>query len=197
VGSDIFLYLSHLNSAPAWFQSITEKMAQEIVDSMRQADPDLERHLTEYRKRRDDGDGVVVVAHSQGNFYYKAAAEVLDRENRGEVLTSVGTVPVATPTDGGILGETAFEIDHGYTTLFSDGVIKFIPYSLPPNTQNHSGGQFDHEFIRHYLNGDVSGPQILRQISCVIRRVRWGVDFDPPQFGEEENPCTGSASPSS
>lgn len=58
--------------------------------------------------------------------------------------------------------------DGPYTTLQSDWVIRAIPTALAANIANKSSGHFDHEFIRHYLNGDHSGPKIKSDIEATL-----------------------------
>jgi hypothetical protein len=105
---------------------------------------------------------VLIVAHSQGNFF---ANNILEDHYSGPKTLhwdfekkSARLVSVATPSSHVEDGE--------YTTLQSDGVIRTIPRALPPNSQNTqpSPGRFDHEFVKHYLKGNGAWPQIERQI---------------------------------
>lgn len=61
-----------------------------------------------------------------------------------------------------------------YVTLISDGIIKCLaPNRLPPNVTNTSPkpGAFDHEFIKHYLNGELAGSRIIENTLSQIKKL--------------------------
>lgn len=79
-------------------------------------------------------------------------------------------IPIASPH----FEETGEDIinDSPYTTLVSDGIILMIPNHYPPNVSNQPAGLFDHQFIKHYLNGNKSGPKILNDLACMVSTFR-------------------------
>jgi hypothetical protein len=117
----------------------------------------------------EKGGKVLLVAHSQGNFIANEA--VLTTRNSLMIhwdtdQQKVRLVSVATPT-------ASVEGEGSYTTLSSDGVIRPIPTALAANVTNSTPvpGIFDHEFVKHYLNGDASGSQIIHQIDAELERL--------------------------
>lgn len=161
-------WLSDLSIAPEWFR---KKYAQKIQgeDSALQGhDAELREHLKEYSSHLEKEEGVLVVSHSQGNFYAHAAYRLL-MEKFG-VLLPMKVIPIASPE----FEETSEGLLNGwpYTTLFSDGIVALVPHHLPPNTANKPSGLFDHRFVKHYLNGNKSGPKIISDIACVVSTFR-------------------------
>jgi outer membrane protein assembly factor BamB len=127
-------------------------------------DDDLQEHVRQYQAEiTERGRKIVAVAHSQGNLYANQAYHFLSSSERN----NFSIVAVATPADrvaGSVPGVEP------YTTLEED-FIHFIPGALSPNTSNNEdcGSSWDcHAFVNSYLNGSVSGPQILSDIVAAI-----------------------------
>jgi hypothetical protein len=79
-----------------------------------------------------------------------------------------------------VANPASFVPGHGpYTTLKSDGIITSIPDSLTANVRNDPYGKFDHEFVRHYLEGNNSSRQISYQIYKVLNET----DENEADFG--------------
>ncbi|MGZ3770975.1 MAG: hypothetical protein ACXVCP_15420 [Bdellovibrio sp.] len=153
-------YLSNINKAPNWFkealnQQIKERMKEEVLK-----DKDLRKQVHDYEIVLKTKKIPLVVAHSQGNLYANLAFEALQTKNIDDAGT-LKIVSVANPASF-VAG------DRPYTTLESDGVITPIPGSLKANVGNNPVGKFDHEFVRHYLGGNNSSPQIASQIKQVV-----------------------------
>jgi hypothetical protein len=121
----------------------------------------VDANVRAYRAELALTNKVILVAHSNGNVY---ADEAYDRLTPGE-RTSVGVVAVAT-----LLGS----VPGGgpYVTLVEDGFVALFPGALPPNTTNTGGicpqGLGCHAFVDFYLNGEVSGPRIVQDVSETI-----------------------------
>lgn len=154
-----FRWLSGLEAAPFWFRNMMSKIAFKEVLSWEEKDIDLKNQVAAYRAILERDDGVIVVSHSQGNLYSHAAYNRLGR------ATDFRIIPVASPFCES-MSEKLYN-GHPYTTLASDGVIRLIPWSYPPNVANPNPGMFDHFFIKHYLKGQNSGPKILSDVMCV------------------------------
>jgi len=120
-------------------------------------DADLAAHVARYTADLAAGKRVIVLAHSQGNFYANRAYERLS-STAGFAIVSVGT-PASYTAGGG-----------PYTTLTTDQIITPIPGRRAPNVTNSAAfsntikGSDGHSFTGSYLNGDVSGPQIVSQV---------------------------------
>jgi len=158
-------YFSQMDGPPEVKASIQEKV-KEMTKEFYVRDADLRNHVALYKRYLKAKKSIVIVAHSQGNFYANGAFEYLqDEQNEqtpdNEFLNAkdlrLKIVGVASP-DSYVAGNGS------YRTLKSDGVIVKIPNALPPNISNQKFGHFDHLFIEHYLNGDTSGPEILKLI---------------------------------
>ena len=123
-------------------------------------DEDLERHLEQYQNELNAGRIVIVVAHSQGNFYANRAYYILQNENFH--IVSVGN------PDNYVGGYGR------YVTLTNDMVINIIrskidPYTLNGNEINsESYEDTNHSFIESYMAGDESGPYIIQRIKELI-----------------------------
>jgi hypothetical protein len=124
-------------------------------------DRDLNAHVARYQADLAAGRRVIVLAHSQGNFYANRAYDALSSK-AGFAIVSIGTPASYTAGSG------------PYTTLTTDEIISSIPNRRTPNTTNghiFNGATSDgdgHSFTRHYLNGDVAGPKITGQVNTVL-----------------------------
>ncbi len=91
---------------------------------------DLGNHLAKYRNSHLQGKKVIMVSHSQGNFFANAAFDVLEAESQQEGSTldifGFGIVSVATPA-----GTVA--VGNRYSTFDEDKVIEAVRVAtLPP-----------------------------------------------------------------
>ena len=107
---------------------------------------------------------VILVAHSNGNVYADEAYGKLTPAER----SSVGVVAVAT-----LLGSVPG--NGPYVTLVEDTYVAAFPGHLPANTTNTGGfcPEFIgcHAFVDFYLDGEVSGPKIVQDVSDTIPRL--------------------------
>lgn len=160
--SDFFRWLSDLNSAPQWFREAARKLSDFDKEAFKVLDADLRGHLSQYETLLRRGDAILVISHSQGNLYAHAALANFGWQN------DLRVVPIASP----YFVETSEGLYNGmpYSTLFSDGIIRAIPGSYPPNVANPNSGWFDHSFTKHYLGGANSGPKILNDVMCMTGR---------------------------
>ena len=162
---EFFRWLANLKASPDWFREKAVELAFSLDEEFLMRDPSLREQLEQYSEHLKEGDAVIVIAHSQGNFYANAAWRILNSPG-----FKMSVIPIASPHLDGV-GEEVIN-DSPYTTLFSDGVIGLVPFHYPPNARNNPAGLFDHEFVKHYLGGNNSGPKILRDIACVVSRYR-------------------------
>jgi hypothetical protein len=124
----------------------------------------VDANVLSYRLALALGNKVILVAHSNGNVY---AAEGYGRLTSAE-RTSVGVVAVAT-----LLGSVPG--NGPYVTLVEDAFVRAFPEALPANTTNTGGfcPEFFgcHAFVDFYLDGIVSGPKIVQDVSDTIPRL--------------------------
>jgi len=145
-------YLGNIDSAPKEFKNTVLENKKLLSDITYANDDDLKKHIQKYKEAFDTGYNIILVAHSQGNFYSNMAVAILSEE-KGRIKA----LSVATPASE--------VVDNGdYVTLMSDTLIRAIPGSLPANTDNLSDGLFEHEFIKYYLKGNLSSSKIINSI---------------------------------
>jgi len=111
-------------------QSFVNTTEDEIIQQERD---DLNTQLNKYRQSIRRGHGVVVIAHSQGNFFTNRAFDefgVSSNINHDLWMKNYfRALGVATPTDN-VIGNNS-----PYITYDND-IIQLIPWSLPPNVPN-------------------------------------------------------------
>lgn len=165
-GRMFWRYLSDLSIAPEEFRQIARETANEFDQSRYLHDADLRRHVSSYRAEIQAGKSVLVVAHSQGNFYANAAWNIL-RENLN-LSDQMSIVGVAAPVSE-IAG------DGPYTTLTQDlivAAIRHVGRALPANVTNSKSSPSGHEFVSQYLEGSKSGPKIISDIHDAIKQLQ-------------------------
>lgn len=103
------------------------------AEILQQQQDDLLLQYNNYQQSIWKGHGVVVISHSQGNFFTNGAYEMFD--SALPILRSLWmrnyfkTLGVATPADN-VLGN-----GDPYIT-FDNDIIQLVPWSLPPNVPN-------------------------------------------------------------
>jgi hypothetical protein len=143
----------------------------------------VDANVRSYRAELALMNKVVLVAHSNGNVYADEAYGRLTPAER----TSIGVVAVAT-----LLGSVPG--DGPYVTLVEDTFVATFPGALGPNTTNTGGfcPEFIgcHAFVDFYLDGQVSGPKIVQDVSVTIPRLIRppggtfvGLDLNETDFG--------------
>ncbi|HDN26424.1 MAG TPA: hypothetical protein ENG03_04900 [Thioploca sp.] len=142
--------------------------------------PELVDHVEKYREAVLQGQKVLVVSHSQGNFYANLARLILTFQKPAIQMASFGIFGVATPTNN-IGGKKT-----PYLTNHLD-VITSVPGSLPANwTLRHAdnGGIVNqigsvpaNNFAETYLSPHYdSRPEIVKGISRALSQLQ-----TPPQ----------------
>ncbi|MFK5969770.1 MAG: hypothetical protein QM487_06575 [Candidatus Marithrix sp.] len=87
--------------------------------------PELNQHVEKYREAILHGQKVLVVSHSQGNFYTNLAQQMLTNQKPAITMESFGTFGIATPT-------VRVGNNDAYLTNHLD-IITLIPGSLEAN----------------------------------------------------------------
>ncbi|MCF6208386.1 MAG: hypothetical protein L3J61_03215, partial [Ghiorsea sp.] len=113
-------WVSDALAAPQWFRDGMKQIAAGVNGANYVLDGDVQRHVTIYEASLKAGNKVVIVSHSQGNFYSNAAYRVLTQRGYGN---NVGIVAVATPS-------RIVEGGGTYITAPEDKIIKAVRATL-------------------------------------------------------------------
>jgi hypothetical protein len=70
---NFWLWLSSLKKAPEWFQELMKSQAVEVLKNGMIGFDDLKNHFEKYSDYIREGYNVILVSHSQGNFYANQA----------------------------------------------------------------------------------------------------------------------------
>ena len=121
--SQISGWLNRIGVSPDWFTAWYKKF---LLSATTVVASELTDHVNAYRNAILSGQKVVVVAHSQGNFYVNEAKKLLALELTAAEIKSFGIYSVANPANN-VGGEGA-----PYLTNSND-IIQLVPGSLSPN----------------------------------------------------------------
>lgn len=179
-------WLSGLAIAPDWFQQAMKNITQSINSLNYVIDTDLQRHVANYKSKIEACQRILIVAHSQGNFYANSAWDQIyggkidsDKYEMNR-FHNIGLLAVATPA-GHVGNQLRTENDHqaitSYVTLSNDWVIntlRVLGYSiLPANyTNSHEDADWKHHaFVDSYLNGNMTGSVLLQSIQAIVNKL--------------------------
>lgn len=154
-------------SAGTFLGILSDNIAQILESNTLEENPAVQRHVDMYNKLLRECKRVVVVAHSQGNFFANIAYAGIDPD----LVDAFGIVSVANPDS---------EVKGGgmYTTMAEDLVINPIPGALPWNVDNYGFFElpnpwYGHHFRLNYLHdGGPAKMQIIDHLQTMIERVR-------------------------
>ncbi len=159
----------NLEPIPDWFGDKITLLSTVLDKSALLTTDSLWKHVNTYQTTIAEGKKIVLVAHSQGNFFGNMAFNHLNSRER----SSFGMVSVAN-VDNNVLGG-----DGPYTTLVTDKVISALiaaQIALPtkpmtPNTENllESEDRLGHSFIQSYMAEESnSDARITQQIITTL-----------------------------
>ena len=184
--SAFWRWLAGQQPAGSRLQKIYETIASGTNSASYIYDPDLQNQVTMYKTLLNSGKRVVIVSHSQGNFYANAAYSQLILTNSAWA-NSIGNVQVATPTGANLAGKLGNNEPH--ITVPEDLVMKAVrltqggPLTLPtkpagilsssPNIKELSPNNstawkaavYGHHFVKWYLAGTYTRNLILKGIT--------------------------------
>ncbi len=139
--------------APQWFLDGAKQISAGLNAVNYVFDGDLQSQVKMYKAYLHSGDRVVIVSHSQGNFYANAAHRLLTQVGLGN---NVGIVAVATPAgivEGGGTHITASED----LVILGVRILALGVGVLPANATNtvkpSNADPFNHNFIKFYMAG--------------------------------------------
>lgn len=169
--SDLANWLGRLEIAPAWFVSWYQRQIEQR--SLAYA-PEMDQHVDSFRNAISLGQRVLVVSHSQGNFYANEAKRFLRQRLTTEQMARFAIYGVAVPTNniGGASGP--------YLTNHRD-FISLIPDALAANFTLRRGagglpaddvGRIQaHLFNDTYLSDDFNiRPALLQGVRAELDR---------------------------
>lgn len=172
--------LGDFNNAPQWFKDKAYDIGSVPDIGNLALDPSLQCQVGIYESELQQGNALLVVAHSQGNLYSNAAYDLLHSESDGFTPLGVNAfsiVSLANP-DSRVAGGGP------WTTLPEDRIITTIallaanfpslhlsvplPAGAPNVDQSTEDQKYHHAFLDSYLWGDHAGPEILNNISAGV-----------------------------
>ncbi|MDP3697657.1 MAG: hypothetical protein Q8R55_06655 [Candidatus Taylorbacteria bacterium] len=163
--TDLWLATARLIPMPKFLEDSFIAIALGLNDINYVISQDLQNHVTRYQQEIAQNRKVIVVPHSQGNFYANAAYRTIFGFNPTDKLAIVS---VANP-DSFIADDPT---NTNYTTFFADFIVA-VPGALAGNTRVDEAkcdtSPYEcHGFIESYLVGTYSRAQILGQIVNAI-----------------------------
>lgn len=137
--SQLMGWFNHIGVAPAWFNTWHQDF---IMAESQNTASELTDHVSSYRDAILLGQKILVISHSQGNFYSNAAKNILQAELDTEQMKGFQIFGVATPASN-VGGATS-----PYFTNHRD-IISTVPGSLPSNwALHHSNGMLADDIQR-------------------------------------------------
>lgn len=143
---------------------ITDATYQKYIDELKNKDsliPEIEEHIDQYKKFLDNGQNVVLVPHSQGNFYGNASLNLLLAHSKAarNQLYSVG---LATPSEN-LLPNSSYYTSSNDVVIRGIGVFtKVLPHNVtvPFSLSDWNG----HSFVSTYLREGQTRKLIINKI---------------------------------
>ncbi|MFN3617089.1 MAG: hypothetical protein ACK4TS_03795 [Aquabacterium sp.] len=181
--SDLANWLIRERRAPPWFNRWHRLQIERFTLGLL---PEVDQHVDSYRHAIAQGQSVLVVAHSQGNFYANDARRLLQSQLSPEQLRRFAIHGVAVPANN-VGGEPG-----PYLTNHRD-FITVVPGALPANftlRRGAGGASADdvgaiqaHLFNDTYLSDDFNVKQTLLQgLRAVLDRFQ----AEPPASCQDE-----------
>lgn len=127
----IFSYLGNIEPLPDWFQQQLSDISVRATAGSYLLDSDLKGFVERYESLLSNGRRLVLIAHSQGNFYANEAYQRLLLGSHGQ--NPVDIIGIATPADT-VLGSPA-----RYSTFRRDPIWK-VPGALSWNVDDPACG---------------------------------------------------------
>lgn len=143
---------------------ISDETYQKYINELKDKEsliPEIEDHINQYKKFLDNGQNVVLVPHSQGNFYGNASLNLL-LENSKEARNQLYSVGLATPSEN-LLPNSSYYTSSNDIVIRGIGVFtKVLPHNV---TVPFSLSDWDgHGFVSTYLREGKTKNQIINKI---------------------------------
>ncbi|MEI8366667.1 MAG: hypothetical protein WCF65_09660, partial [Parachlamydiaceae bacterium] len=196
---NFWAWLSSLQQAPDWFTDAMKAKEIELFKAGSTNFEDLQDHFEAYAKSVREGYNVILVSHSQGNFYANQAMRKLSEYTDGSLTGSISkksglnplfpkfndlfsNIQVATPVSATISNSpwTTFKDDLPIAAI--RGTIGALPgnvqssgVGLPPD-----GDFLGHSFIKAYLRVDESKQKVISDIKNAYSKIRYPIGYFQP-----------------
>ena len=166
-------------------ETIREKMLETLISTIishiredeLKTNPNLQAFVKEYLEKIKQGYKILLVAHSQGNFFANDAYEAIVKDYPG-YSDSIKIISIGTP-DSYVAG------DGEYVSLKGDIISKLVPKAKPGYIENEEEGANGHGWIDGYMGGNNTRNKIFRMIYDSIESF-YEIDENPvdnpPQF---------------
>lgn len=168
--SRFWSWIGSVGAAPSWFKDAMGSVASTYMRESAVDFGDLNEHEKKYRGYFKDGFRILLVSHSQGNFYANQAwNRLFTGSNASPHQESFGNVQVATPASY-IASEYST-----HTTLTDDFpmiVVRISLGSLPANVAGGAapapdGDPNGHSFLKAYMRSTLSSEKIIGDIKNI------------------------------
>jgi hypothetical protein len=170
-------WLYGVGVVPEWFNTMQQRLhnAEYQINA-----PELSTHVEKYKEAILQGQKVLLVSHSQGNFYANQAKQIMGSANPAVPMGSFAIFGVATPANNVGGAPTPYLTNHR-------DMILFVPGSLASNwtlrnvsnsaAADDRGRVIAHSFVDTYMNPnfDIS-PAVINGIKLQLSGLQ-----DPPQ----------------
>jgi hypothetical protein len=157
-------------------QEIVQRSVYEQASVGRWSEPDYNYMRLKVGSSLANGKKVVIVAHSQGNFFYnKLHSDV--RNDGSEHLDCLAGVGIATPL-------SHYPGEYTHTTSTNDDVMTLVRLAyggLQPNIvipEDFGGDSRGHELVRTYLNYSSSNSRIVDDIDAAVAQLEMSCASD-------------------
>jgi len=162
-------WLANKETWPDWFRDLFIQFSAENSTPEYVRDTDLQAHVNLYKTYLNEGSRVIIVSHSQGNFYANNAYNILSLQGFGE---NIGNVQVATPVSFIAAG------GNHYTTFEDDDImnsVRRLQGCLQPNMgpYGHLIDKNNGHSIVAYMTIPPSRVQIMRDIKLVGGEIKY------------------------
>ena len=199
---DFWLWLSSTKKAPKWFQDLLKAKAEEVLKNGTIAFDDIQEQFETYSRYIRNGYNVILVSHSQGNFYANQAMRKLSEYTDASLTGSISekrrknllfpeffdlfaNVQVATPASATVNSSpwTTFIDD-----LLIDSVRRTPLGALPANLKTPGsnippdGDPLGHNFIKAYLRNKESKEKILSDIQAKYQKLKYPIAYFKKAF---------------
>ncbi len=192
----VWLWIQGLEPAPDWFQMAMEDLTIKLTPEYQSQFERLRGHLESYSRYVTDGYNVVLVSHSQGNFFANQvmrgleshiddswSGSIADKSAKNPLYPKFSelfaNIQVATPVTETVGGAP--------WTTFSDDLpmaaVRRVAGALPANVKAKGRGlgpgqdPLGHNFISAYLRVDETRNKILNEIREARSKLRYPIAY--------------------
>ena len=174
--SQLLQWLYGIGIVPDWFNVIQQK----ILNAEYQFNAsELTAHVEKYREAILQGKKVLVVAHSQGNFYVNQAKQILSSQQPSVPMGSFGIFGVATPANNVGGANSPYLTNHRDIILLIPGSLSSnwdLKYAVDGSLAEDHGRVLAHNFVNTYMSLDFDIlPAIIEGV-----QLKLGALQDPP-----------------